>query len=132
ENGADMDKLLEAMQRATEAYGIVLDQEIASYDALADYRRAVWTPELPGDAALTLERREVIVTVLDRSELADREARAQARRTQRAAARGLARVRQAHADMLRNVDRLDADQVQDLLRAAADDLKSIRESIEAL
>lgn len=132
ENGADMDKLLEAMQRATEAYGIVLEQEIAAYDALADYRRAVWAAELPGDAALTPERREVIATLLRRSELADREAQRQARKAQRAAARGLERVRQAHADMLRNVDRLDADQVQDLLRTAADDLKSIRESIEDL
>ena len=132
ENGADMDKLLEAMQRATEAYGIVLEQEIAAYDALADYRRAVWAAELPGDAALTPERREVIATLLRRSELSDREAQRQARKAQRAAARGLERVRRAHADMLRNVDRLDADQVQDLLRAAADDLKSIRASIEDL
>ena len=132
ENGADMDKLLEAMQRATDAYGIMLEQEIAAYDALADYRRAVWAAELPGDAALTPERREVIAILLLRSELADREAQRQARKAQRAAARGLERVRQAHAEMLRNVDRLDADQVQELLRAAADDLKSIRESIEAL
>lgn len=132
ENGADMDKLLEAMQRATEAYGIVLEQEIAAYDAVADYRRAVWTAELPGDAALTPERREVIATLLRRSEQADREAQRQARKAQRAAARGLERVRHAHANMLRNVDRLDADQVQDLLRAAADDLKSIRASIEDL
>ncbi len=132
ENGVDMDKLLEAMQRATEAYGIVLEQEIAAYDAVADYGRAVWAAELPGDAALTPERREVIATLLRRSELADREAQRQARKAQRAAARGLKRVRQAHADMLQNVDRLDADQVQDLLRAAADDLKSIRASIEDL
>src|SRR5690606_40802997 len=67
-------KLLEAMQRATEAYGVVLEQEIAAYDAVADYRRAVWTAELPGDAALTPERREVIATLLRRSELADRDA----------------------------------------------------------
>src|SRR5690606_18330647 len=92
QNGPDMDKLLEAMQRATEAYGIVLEQEIASYGALADYRRAVWTAGLPGDAALTPERREVIATLLRRSELADREAQRQAHKTQQAAARGLESV----------------------------------------
>lgn len=39
QNGADMDKLLEAMQLATEA-GIVLEQEIQSYEVVADYRQA--------------------------------------------------------------------------------------------
>ena len=131
-NGADMDKLLEAMQRATEAYGIVLEQEIAAYDALADYRRAQWMAELPGDVALTPERREVIATLLLRSEREDREAQRQARKAHRAAARGLERVREAHAEMLRNVDRLGSGQVQDLLRGAADDLESIRKSISEL
>lgn len=132
ENGADMCKLLEAMQLATEVYGIVPEQEIALYDPAADHRRAQWTAEPLGDAVLTPERREGIATLLRRSELVDREAQRQARKAQRAAARGLERVRQAHANMPRNVDRLGADQVQDLLRAAADDLKSIRKSIEAL
>ena len=71
------------MQHATEAYGIVLEQEIAAYNAVAYYRRAVWMAELPGDAALTPERREVIATLLRRFELADREAQRQARKAQR-------------------------------------------------
>jgi hypothetical protein len=132
ENGADMDKLLEAMQLATEAYGIVLEHEQQAYEAVTDYRIAQWTSELPGDTALTPERRETIVTLLRRSGVAERAAQKQALKAQRVAARGLERVRQAHADMLRNMDRFDSRQVQDLLRAAADDLKSIRESIEDL
>lgn len=80
----------------------MLEQEIAAYDAVADYRRAVWVAELPGDAAaLTPERREVIATLLRRSEKTARKAQRQARKAQRAAARGLERVRQAHADMAR-------------------------------
>src|SRR5690606_31456759 len=35
--GLGLDKLLEAMQRAAEGYGIVLEQEIVSYEAWADY-----------------------------------------------------------------------------------------------
>ena len=132
ENGADMDKLLEAMQLATEAYGIVLEQEIQSYELVADYRQAQWSAELSGDAALTPERRETIATLLRRSELADKEAQQRARKAQRAAAAGVKRVRQAHQAMLENVDRLSSEQVRDLLREAADDLKSIRRSISEL
>lgn len=132
ENGADMDKLLEAMQRATEAYGIVLEQEIQSYEVVADYRQAQWSAELPGDTALTPERRETIATLLRRSERTDKAAQQDALKAQRAAARGLERVREAHAAMLRNVDRLDAEEIQALLREAADDLKDIRESLSEL
>ena len=132
QNGADMDKLLEAMQLATQAYGIVLEQEIQSSQLVADYRQAQWSAELPGDAALTPERRETIAMLLRRAALADRSAQQQALKAQRAAARGLDRVRQAHEVMLRNVDRLSSKQVQDLLRQAADDLKSIRRSISEL
>lgn len=132
ENGADIDKLLEAMQCATEAYGIVLEQEIQSYELVSDYRQAQWSAELPGDTALTPERRETIATLLRRSELTDKSAQQQARKAQRAAAAGLKRVRQAHEVMLRNVDRLSTEQVQDLLREAAEDLKSIRRSISEL
>lgn len=132
ENGADMDKLLEAMHLATEAYGIVLEQEQQAYDAVADYRIAQWTSELPGDPVLTPERRETIVTLLRRSQLADRAAQKQALKAQRAAASGLKRVRQAHAALLQHVDRLNSEQIQELLHGAADDLKSIRESISEL
>ena len=132
ENGADMDKLLEAMQLATEAYGIVLEQEIQSHELVADYRQAQWSAELPGDAAITPERRETIATLLQRSERADKAAQQQARKAQRAAARGIERVRQAHAEMLRNVDRLRSEEVEAQLRAAAADLKSIRASIAEL
>ena len=132
ENGADMDKLLEAMQLATEAYGIVLEQEIQSSELVADYRQAQWSAELPGDAALTPERRETIATLLQRSERENKAAQQQARKAQRAAARGIERVRQAHAEMLRNVGRLRSEEVEAQLRAAADDLKSIRESIAEL
>ena len=132
ENGADMDKLLEAMQLATEAYGIVLEQEMQSYDVVADYRQAQWSAELPGDAALTPERRGTIATLLRRSELADKAAQQRMLKAQRAAAAGLKRVRQAHEVMLQNVDRLGSEQVEELLREAADDLKSIRRNITEL
>ena len=132
ENGADMDKLLEAMQRATEAYGIVLEQEIQSSELVADYRQAQWSAELPGDAALTPARRETIAVLLRRSEREDQAAQKQAQRNQRAAAAGVKRVRQAHKEMLAHVDRLDTDEAEALLRAAADDLESIRASIDAL
>ena len=132
ENGADMDKLLEAMQLATQAYGIVLEQEIQSYELVADYRQAQWSAKLPGDTALTPERREVIATLLHRSALADTSAQQQALRAQQAAAAGLDRVRQAHQVMLENVDRLSAKEVQVVLRQAASDLKSIRQSISDL
>lgn len=132
ENGADIDKLLEAMQLATETYGIVLEQEIQSHELMADYRQAQWSAELPGDTALTPERRETIAMLLRRSELADKSAQQQARKAQRAAAAGLKRVRQAHEMMLRNVDRLSAEQVQELLQETAADLKSIRRSISEL
>src|SRR5690606_8880777 len=98
----------------------------------ADYRRAQWTSELPGDDALTPERRETITTLLRRSEVADTEAQKRALKAQRAAARGLEKVREAHAEMLRNVDSLGSEQVEDLLRDAAADLKSIRKSISEL
>lgn len=132
ENGADMDKLLEAMQFATRAYGIVLEQEIQSYELVADYRQAQWSAKLPGDTALTPERREVIATLLRRSALADTSAQQQALKTQQAAVAGLDRVRQAHQVMLKNVDRLSATEVQAILRQAASDLKSIRQSISDL
>lgn len=132
ENGADMDKLLEAMQKATEAYGIVLTQEIQSHELVADYRQAQWAAELPGDAALTPARRETLAVLLRRSERDDEAALQAAQRNQRAAAAGVKRVRQAHRDMLDHVDRLDSDEARALLRAAADDLKSIRASINAL
>lgn len=132
ENGTDMEKLLEAMQLATEVYGVVLEQEIQSYELVADYRQAQWSAELPGDGALTPERRETIATLLRRSSLADKATQQRMLKAQRAAAAGLKRVRQAHQTMLENVDRLGSEQVQDLLREAADDLKSIRRSISEL
>lgn len=132
ENGADMDKLLEAMQLATQAYGIVLEQEIQSYELVADYRQAQWSAKLPGDVGLTLERREVIATLLRRSTLADTTAQQQALKAQQAAAAGLDQVRQAHQVMLQNVDRLSTKEVQAVLRKAASDLKSIRQGISEL
>jgi hypothetical protein len=132
ENGADMDKLLEAMQLATKAYGVVLEQEIQSYEAVSDYRQAQWSAELPGEAVLTPERRETIATLLQRSEREDKAEQHDALKAQRAAARGLERVRQAHAAMLRNVDRLDAEEIQALLREAAADLNGIRENLSEL
>lgn len=132
ENGADMDKLLEAMQLATQAYGIVLQQEIQSHELVTDYRQAQWSAKLPGDTGLTPERREVIATLLRRSALADTSAQQQALKAQQAAAAGLDKVRHAHQVMLQNVDRLSAKEVQALLRQAASDLKSIRQSISGL
>ena len=132
QNGADMDKLLEAMQLATQAYGIVLEQEIQSYELVADYRQAQWSAKLPGDVGLTPERREVIATVLRRSTQADHATQQQALKAQQAAAAGLDRVRQAHEVMLKNVDRLSAKDVQAILRQASSDLKSIRQSISDL
>lgn len=132
ENGADMDKLLEAMQLATQAYGIVLQQEIQSYELVTDYRQAQWSAKLPGDAGLTPERREVIATLLRRSALADTSAQQQAHQAQQAAAAGLDQVRQGHLVMLQNVDRRSAKEVQGILREAASDLRSIRQSISNL
>lgn len=132
ENGADMDKLLEAMQLATQAYGIVLQQEIQSYDLVTDYRQAQWSAKLPGDAGLTPERREVIATLLRRSALADTSAQQQALQAQQAAAAGLDQVREAHLVMLQNVDRLSAKDIQGTLRQAASDLRSTRQSISDL
>lgn len=132
ENGEDMDKLLEAMQLATQAYGIVLEQEVQSYELVADYRQAQWSAKLPGDAGLTPERREVIATVLRRSTQVDLAAQEHALKAQQAAAAGLYRVRQAHEVMFKNVDRLSAKDVQAILRQATSDLKSIRQSISDL
>lgn len=132
QNGADMDKLLEAMELATQAYGIVLEQEIQSYEAIAEYREAQWSATLPSDAVLTPERREVISTLLRRSISADKHAQHQALRAQQAAAAGIARVRQGHQAMVKNVDRLTAKDVQALLRKAASELRAIRYSISAL
>lgn len=132
DNGADMDKLLEAMQLATQAYGIVLQQEIQSYELIADYRQAQWAAKQPGDANLTPERREVIATLLRRSAVSDIAAQQQALKAQQAAAAGVDRVRQAHLVMLQNVDRLSAKDVQLLLRQATSDLKSIRQNLSDL
>lgn len=132
QNGADMDKLLEAMQLATQTYGIVQEQEIQSYDLVADYRQAQWSAALPGDVGLTPERREVISTVLRRSTLADRAAQQQALEAQRAAAAGLERVREAHEVLVSNLDRLNAKDVRAILRQAASDLKAIRQNISDL
>lgn len=132
QNGADMDKLLEAMQLSTQAYGIVLQQEIQSYELVTDYRHAQWSAKLPGDVGLTPERREVIATVLRRSSQADLAAQQQALKEQQAAATALDRIRQAHEVMLKNVERLSAKDVQAILRQASSDLKSIRQSISDL
>lgn len=134
ENGADMDKLLEAMQLATEAYGIVLDQEQQAREAVADYRRAQWSSAsgLSAGSELTPERRATIVMLLRRAELQDQAAEQQARKAQRAAAAGLERVRQAHAAMLEHVDHLGSPEVRALLQQASDDLKSIRQSLADL
>ena len=133
-NGADIDKLLEAMQLATKAYGIVLDQEQQAREAVADYRRAQWsaTSGLPAGSELTPERRATIVMLLRRAELQDQAAQQQARKAQRAAAAGLARVRQAHAAMLADVDHLGRPEVRALLQQASDDLESIRQSLADL
>ena len=120
------------MQLATQAYGIVLEQEIQSYELVADYRQAQWSAKLPGDVRLTPERREVIATVLRRSTQVDIAAQQQALKAQQAAAAGLDRVRQAHESMLKNVDRLGAKDVQTILRQATADLKSIRQNISDL
>lgn len=131
-NGEDMDKLLEAMELATAAYGIVLAQEAERYDAGSDIREAVWTAELKGDGALTGPRREAIVTLLRRSARADKDAQARALNEQKAAAAGLAQVRTAHRALVGNVGRLGDKQLQATLRKAASDLKSIRQSLANL
>ncbi|UHH09239.1 hypothetical protein LU699_13165 [Luteimonas fraxinea] len=131
-NGADIDKLLEAMQRATTAYGAVLDQEVASYELISDYRAAQWSARLPGDSALTPERREVIDALLRRSARVDLADQQQALREQQAAAAGLERVRKSHQLMMENADRLRSKDIQRSLRQATSDLKSIRQSLSTL
>jgi len=131
-NGQDIDKLLEAMQRAATAYGLVLDQEIASYDVISNYRAAQWSARLPGDNAITPERREVIDALLRRSARSDLADQQQALREQEATVAGLDRVRKAHRLMIDNADRLGSKDLQRSLRQAAADLKSIRQSISTL
>lgn len=131
-NGTDIDKLLEAMQRATTTYGTVLDQEIASYELISDYRAAQWAAKLPGDNSLTSERREVIDALLRRSARADLADQREARRTQLAAAAGIDRVRKAHQLMMQNADRLRSKDMQRPLRQASADLRSIRQSLSTL
>lgn len=131
-NGEDMDKLLEAMELATQAYGIVLRDEAASYDARSELREAAWTAELKGDSELTPARRDAVVTLLRRTARIDKAAQADALKAQQAAADGLAKVRAAHSALVRNVDRLDDKQLQATLRKAAADLKSIRQSFATL
>lgn len=130
--GADMDKLLEAMQVATQTYGFVLEQEAATSAAVAAYREAHWDAPMPGDINLTPGRREVVATLLRRSNLAQETAQAEALRSQKAAAAGLAEVREAHRALLINIDRLKAKDVQALLKKATSDLKSIRKSLATL
>lgn len=131
-NGEDMDKLLEAMELATEAYGIVLRDEAKNYDTQSELREAAWTAELKGDSELTPARRDAVVTLLRRTARIDKAAQADALKAQQAAAEGLAQVRAAHSELVRNVDRLDDKQLQTTLRKAAADLKSIRQSLATL
>lgn len=131
-NGQDMDKLLEAMELATEAYGIVLRDEAENYDTQSELREAAWTAELKGDSELTPARRDAVVTLLRRTARIDKAAQADALKAQKAAAEGLAQVRAAHSALLRNVDRLGDKQLQATLRKASADLKSIRQSFATL
>jgi len=131
-NGQDMDKLLEAMELATQAYGIVLRDEANSYDARSELREAAWMAELKGDSELTPARRDAVVTLLRRTARIDKAAQADALKAQQAAADGIAQVRAAHSELVRNVDRLDDKQLQTTLRKAAADLKSIRQSFATL
>jgi hypothetical protein len=132
DNGADMDKLLEAMQLATEAYGIVFSQEQQSAEAVADFRETAWTDKSAGGAALTADQREVVATLLRRSSTAETAAQADAIKAQKAAAAGLAEVRQAHLALYRNIDRLQAKDLQAALRKAASEIKAIRADIAKL
>lgn len=132
DNGADMDKLLEAMQLATEAYAIVFAQEEQSAEAVADFRETAWTDKSAGGAALTADQREVVATLLRRSSSTEAAARVDAMKAQKAAAAGLAEVRQAHLALYQNIDRLQAKDVQAALRKAASEIKSIRTDIAKL
>lgn len=132
ENGADMDKLLEAMEFATMAYGVVLEQEAKSSRAVAEYRDIPWAAEMKGDVNLTAERREVLTALIRKSRVSEVAEQDAALKAQKAALRGLQEVRRGHRTMLDNVDRLTAKDVQALLKKAASDLKSIRSDISDL
>ncbi len=133
QNGEDMDKLLEAMEFATEGYGRVLKQEATASAGLAEDRAFVWNEKMPGDTnSFTAERREVLAALLRKTSAAEKAAQADALKAHKAAASGLREVRQAHRKMVDNIDRLNAKDVQALLRKAASDLKSIREEIADL
>lgn len=131
-NGEDMDSLLEAMQIATDSYGIVLEQETASSLAIAEYRELQWQAPLSADVSVTPGRREVIATLLRRSAVAEAAAQASAIKRQQAAVTGLAEVREAHRSLVDNVDRLNSKEIQALLRKASADLKAIRASVAEL
>jgi hypothetical protein len=133
ENGEDMDKLLEAMEFATEGYGRVLKQEATASEALAEDRAFVWNEKMPGDTnSLTVERREVLSALLRKTSAAEKAEQAKALEAQKAAAAGLKEIRVAHRKMVDNVDRLKAKDVQALLKKAASDLKAIRNDISEL
>lgn len=130
--GADMDRLLEAMQVATAAYGFTFMEEANNTASFDSARAAAWKFKLPGDSEVTPERREVITTLLRRSVTAERSAQADAVKRQQAAAAGLEKVRDTHAKLMENIDRLDRKEVQAMLRQAAADLKSVRKSLAQL
>lgn len=130
--GSDMDKLLEAMQVATAAYGVAFRDEANNTAGFDRARAAAWQFKLPGDSEVTPERREVVATLLRRSTTAERAAQADAIRRQEEAAAGLAKVREEHAELIKNIDRLKAKDVQELLRQAASDLKAVRKNLAQL
>jgi hypothetical protein len=130
--GSDMDKLLEAMQIATAAYGVAFRDETNNTAGFDRARAAAWQFKLPGDSEVTPERREVVATLLRRSTTAERAAQADATKRQEMAAAGLAKVREKHAQLMENVDRLKAKEVQVLLRQAAADLKAVRKNLAQL
>lgn len=133
ENGEDMDKLLEAMEFATEGYGRVLKQEATASEALAEDRAFVWNEKMPGDTnSLTVERREVLGALLRKTSAAEKAEQSKALEAQKAAAAGLNEVRVAHRKMVDNVDRLNAKDIQALLKKATSDLKAIRDDIAEL
>jgi len=130
--GADMDRLLEAMQVATAAYGFTFMEEANNTAAFDRVREAAWRSKLAGGTEVTPERREVITTLLRRSSTADRAAQAEAMKRQQVAAQGLAKVRETHQKLMENIDHLDRKEVKTLLRQAAADLKSVRKSLAQL
>lgn len=132
ENGEDMDKLLEAMEFATQVYGVVLEQEAESSNTVVMFREAPWKEEMEGDINLTPERREVVAALLRKSSVAEAAEQDAALKAQKAALSGVQAVRKGHRVMIENVDRLTAKDIQAQLKRAAEDLKSIRSDISDL